>query len=100
MPKTPSATASASASTAAKGAKGADTIGAIGEIGATAISTISTINDVNKRRKFEQNFSLLTLEQQRGLDIKLGEAKSQTEDRKSTRLNSSHVSESRMPSSA
>ena len=79
MPKTPSATASASASTAAKGAKGADTIGAIGEIGATAISTISTINDVNKRRKFEQNFSLLTLEQQRGLDIKLGEAKSQTE---------------------
>lgn len=77
MPKTPSA--SASASTAAKRAKGADTIGAIGEIGATAISTISTINDVNKRRKFEQNFAQLTLEQQKGLDIKLGEAKSQTE---------------------
>ena len=77
MPKTPSA--SASASTAAKRAKGADTIGAIGEIGATAISTISTINDVNKRRKFEQNFAQLSLEQQKGLDIKLGEAKSQTE---------------------
>jgi hypothetical protein len=81
MPVTSSATASASkvASTAAKGAKAADTIGAIGEIGATAISAISTINDVNKRRKFEQNFAQLTLEQQKGLDLKLLEAKSQTE---------------------
>ncbi len=74
----PAAT-SAATSAATKGAGAANAASAIGEAGATVISAISQINDANKRRKFEQNFAQLTLEQQKGLEIKLIEAKSQTE---------------------
>ncbi len=70
---------SAATSAATKGAGAANIASAIGDVGAVAISAISTINDVNKRRKFEQNFSQLTLEQQKGLEIKLIEAKSQSQ---------------------
>jgi len=62
-----------------KGAGAANVASAIGDVGSVAISAISQINDTNKRRKFEQNFAQLTLEQQKGLEIKLIEAKSQTE---------------------
>lgn len=79
MPAPASAASTKAASAAAKGAGAANVASAIGDIGGTAISAISTINDVNKRRKFEQNFSLLTLEQQKGLDLKLLETNSQSE---------------------
>jgi hypothetical protein len=70
---------SAATSAATKGAGAASAASAIGEAGATVISAISQINDANKRRKFEQNFSQLTLEQQKGLEIKLIEAKNQSQ---------------------
>ena len=73
------AASSAATSAATKGAGAANVASAIGEVGSVAISAISQINDVNKRRKFEQNFAQLTLDQQKGLEIKLIEAKSQTE---------------------
>lgn len=67
------------ASAAVKGAGFANVASAAGDLGSVAISAISTINDVNKRRKFEQNFAQLTLEQQKGLELRLIESKSQTE---------------------
>lgn len=70
---------SAATSAATKGAGAASAASAIGEAGATVISAISQINDATKRRKFEQNFSQLTLEQQKGLEIKLIEAKNQSQ---------------------
>lgn len=73
------ATATKGASVAAKGAQAANVASAVGEVGATAISAISQINDANKRRKFEQNFQQLTLEQQKGLDMMVLRAKSQSE---------------------
>jgi hypothetical protein len=87
MPITPSPTPTpaiaASATTTASKAGGlagkADVIGAAGQVGALAISTISQISDANKRRKFEENFSRLTLEQQKGLEMMLIESKSATE---------------------
>ena len=78
-PAASSAASSAATSAATKGAGAANVASAIGEVGSVAISAISQINDVNKRRKFEQNFAQLTLVQQKGLEIKLIEAKSQTE---------------------
>lgn len=79
VPSVATGATSTAASAAVKGAGFANVASGIGEIGSVAISAISTINDVNKRRKFEQNFAQLTLEQQKGLELKLIDAKSQTE---------------------
>ena len=77
---TQAATQASSAATKASGLAGkADVIGAGGQVAAMAISTIATISDANKRRKFEQNFQLLSLEQQKGLDKMLLDAGSQNE---------------------
>lgn len=73
------AVAAKGASAAAKGAQAANVASAVGEVGATAISAISQINDANKRRKFEQNFQQLTLDQQKGLEMMMLRAKSQSE---------------------
>ena len=75
----PAPKAAKGATAAAKGAQAANIASSVGEVGATAISTISQINDVNKRRKFEQNFQMLTLEQQKGLEMMMLKAKSQSE---------------------
>ena len=77
---TQAARQASSAATKASGLAGkADVIGAGGQVAAMAISTIATISDANKRRKFEQNFQLLSLEQQKGLDKMLLDASSQNE---------------------
>lgn len=76
---TPTAATSSAASTAAKGASSADVIGASGQAAALVVSTIATISDANKRRKFEQNFSALNSDAQRGLNQKLMEAQSESE---------------------
>jgi len=78
-PTPTAATAASTASKASSVAGKADVIGAAGQVGALAISTIGQISDANKRRKFEENFSRLTLEQQKGLEMLLIESKSNTE---------------------
>jgi len=70
---------SSAASKASSLASKADVISAGGQIAGTAISTIASVSDANKRRKFEQNFQLLSLEQQRGLDTMLIKAKGESE---------------------
>jgi hypothetical protein len=96
--------AAASAGTAADAASKvgglagkADVIGAAGQVVGMAISTISTVSDANKRRKFEQNFQMLSLEQQKGLDTLMAQAKSQNErlsilGQYLTQLNSQRIS--------
>lgn len=79
MPVPAAASATTAASKAGSAASKADVIGAVGEAAALALSTIGTISDANKRRKFEQNFQMLTAEQQKGLDRMLADSKSQTE---------------------
>lgn len=94
---TAATTASNAASSASKLASTASVVSAAGEVAATAISAISQISDANKRRKFEQNFAQLTLEQQKGLELKVLEAKSATErlavlSEYLTQLNSQRIS--------
>lgn len=79
IPTSAASSATSAASTAAKGANTADIIGAGGQAAALAISTIANVSDANKRRKFEQNFSLLNADAQRGLNQKLMEAQSESE---------------------
>jgi hypothetical protein len=92
----PAAASKAASSAAQKGAGAANIASAVGDVGAVAISAISTINDVNKRRKFEQNFAQLTLDQQKGLELKLLDTNSQSERLKIlgeylTQLNSQRI---------
>lgn len=79
IPTSAASSATSAASTAVKGANTADIIGAGGQAAALAISTIANVSDANKRRKFEQNFSLLNADAQRGLNQKLMEAQSESE---------------------
>lgn len=90
-------TAAGAASKAGGIAGKADVIGAAGQVVGMAISTISTVSDANKRRKFEQNFQMLSLEQQKGLDTLMAQAKSQNErlsilGQYLTQLNSQRIS--------
>lgn len=90
-------TAAGAASKAGGLAGKADVIGAAGQVVGTAISTIATVSDANKRRKFEQNFQMLSLEQQKGLDTLMAQAKSQNErisilGQYLTQLNSQRIS--------
>lgn len=90
-------TAAGAASKAGNLAGKADVIGAAGQVVGMAISTISTVSDANKRRKFEQNFQMLSLEQQKGLDTLMAQAKSQNErlsilGQYLTQLNSQRIS--------
>ena len=76
----PATTTAATAAGKASGLAGkADVIGAGGQVAAMAISTIASVSDANKRRRFEQNFQSLSLEQQKGLDKMLADSKSQNE---------------------
>lgn len=89
--------ASSAASKASSLASKADVISAGGQIAGMAISTIASVSDANKRRKFEQNFQLLSLEQQRGLDTMLINAKGENErlsilGQYLTQLNSQRIS--------
>lgn len=88
---------SSAASKASSLASKADVISAAGQTAGTAISTIASVSDANKRRKFEQNFQLLSLEQQRGLDTMLINAKGENErlsilGQYLTQLNSQRIS--------
>lgn len=90
-------TAAGAASKAGSLAGKADVIGAAGQVAGLAISTISTVSDANKRRKFEQNFQMLSLEQQKGLDTLMAQSKSQNErlsilGQYLTQLNSQRIS--------
>lgn len=78
-PSVAAGSATSAASTAAKGAGAADIIGAGGQAAALAISTIANVSDANQRRRFEQNFSLLNADAQKGLNEKLLQAQSETE---------------------
>lgn len=79
MPVKGVGTAAKGAQAAAKGAQAANIASSVGDVAGTAISAISQINDTNKRRKFEQNFQKLTLEQQKGLEMMMLQTKSQSE---------------------
>jgi hypothetical protein len=78
-PSVAAGSATSAASTAAKGAGAADVIGAGGQAAALAISTIANVSDANQRRRFEQNFSLLNADAQKGLNEKLLQAQSESE---------------------
>jgi len=96
-PSVAAGSATSAASTAAKGAGAADIIGAGGQAAALAISTIANVSDANQRRRFEQNFSLLNADAQRGLNEKLLQAQSESErltilSQYLTKLNSQRIS--------
>ena len=78
-PSVAAGSATSAASTAAKGAGAADVIGTGGQAAALAISTIANVSDANQRRRFEQNFSLLNADAQKGLNEKLLQAQSESE---------------------
>lgn len=66
----------------AKSAKAANVASAIssgGDIAATAITLIGNIQDQKKRRQFEQNFALLSADQQKALEKQLLNANSESE---------------------
>ena len=52
---------------------------AVVDIGATIATTINGINDVNTRRKFEQNLSALSLDQQKALNTAMINANSESQ---------------------
>ena len=66
----------------AKSAKAANVASAIssgGDIAATAITLISNIQDQKKRAQFQNNFALLSADQQKALDKQLINASSESE---------------------
>ena len=66
----------------AKSAKAANVASAIssgGDIASTAITLISNIQDQKKRAQFQNNFSLLSADQQKALDKQLINASSESE---------------------
>ena len=81
MPKTPVQVAdlSSKAAKASKAASVASAVSSGGDIAATAISTIANISDQKKRRLFEQNLSLLNVDQQAALEKQLLAANSEAE---------------------
>jgi len=96
-PSVAAGSATKAAGTAAKGAGAADVIGAGGQAAALAISTIANVSDANQRRRFEQNFSLLNADAQKGLNEKLLQAQSESErltilSQYLTKLNSQRIS--------
>jgi hypothetical protein len=96
-PSVAAGSATKAAGTAAKGASAADVIGAGGQAAALAISTIANVSDANQRRRFEQNFSLLNADAQKGLNEKLLQAQSESErltilSQYLTKLNSQRIS--------
>ena len=96
-PSVAAGSATKAAGTAAKGAGAADIIGAGGQAAALAISTIANVSDANQRRRFEQNFSLLNADAQKGLNEKLLQAQSESErltilSQYLTKLNSQRIS--------
>ena len=68
------------------------------KIGSTRNSVWQRIVEQNRQTSMPEDPKLLRIYHKDGMDLSIYEKKFQ--DRKSTRLNSSHVSESRMPSSA
>jgi len=67
------------ASAATKGANTASFIEAGTSVATTAISTIAQVNDANQRRRFEQNFASLNLDQQQALEREIQNANSSSE---------------------
>ena len=66
----------------AKSAKAANVASAIssgGDIASTAITLISNIQDQKKRNQFQNNFALLSADQQKGLERQLMNANSESE---------------------
>jgi len=70
---------SAKAAKASKAASVASAVSSGGDIAATVISTISNISDQKKRRLFEQNLSLLNVDQQAALERQLLATNSESE---------------------
>ena len=64
---------------AAKFADISSGISSVAGIGSTIITTLSTISDAKKRREFEQNLSVLTLDQQKKLERELMDANSESQ---------------------
>lgn len=67
------------AAAATKGAGTASFIEAGTSVATTAISTIAQVNDANQRRRFEQNFASLNLDQQQALEREIQNANSSSE---------------------
>jgi len=63
----------------AKAANVATAISAGGDLASTAITLISNIQDQKKRREFQNNFSLLSADQQKALEKQLINANSESE---------------------
>jgi hypothetical protein len=63
----------------AKAANVASAISSGGDIASTAITLISNIQDQKKRAQFQNNFSLLSADQQKALDKQLINANSESE---------------------
>lgn len=67
------------ANSGAMGANIASAVSSIGTLASTAITTIAGVSDQKKRRLFEQNFSLLSNDQQAILERDLRSANSESE---------------------